>query len=205
MSYSTLRRLLERDVNYEVLNLIAGKGPLSLGIDEHSFRHQEMVFTVTEVKQRRMLGILKDDRTSSLKAFLSRLPAEKLREEQRQRVDSLLRHYPNIKAFYWAKEALRGLYQQEDKAMGARQLDNIILNLKAGDDGELIRWCNTLKRWQVPILNHFDNRTTNGFTEGCNTKIKMLKRLSYGLRNVGVCWRKMLLRFVPSPSYFHTV
>jgi len=89
--------------------------------------------------------------------------------------------------------------------MGARQLDNIILNLKAGDDGELIRWCNTLKRWQVPILNHFDNRTTNGFTEGCNTKIKMLKRLSYGLRNVEVCWRKMLLGFVPSPSYFHTV
>jgi len=105
VSYSTLRRLLERDVNYEVLNLIAGKGPLSLGIDEHSFRHQEMVFTVTEVKQRRMLGILKDDRTSSLKAFLSRLPAEKLREEQRQRVDSLLRHYPNIKAFYWGKGA----------------------------------------------------------------------------------------------------
>ena len=92
---------------------------------------------------------------------------EKLREEQRQRVDSLLRHYPNIKAFYWAKEALRELYRQEDKTIAARQLDNIILNLKAGDDGELIRWGNTLKRWQVPILNHFDNRTTNGFTEGC--------------------------------------
>jgi len=80
VSYSTLRRLLERDVNYEVLNLMAGEGSLYLGIDEHSFRHQEMVFTVTEVKQRRMLGILKDDRISSLKAFLSRLPAEKVGE-----------------------------------------------------------------------------------------------------------------------------
>ena len=88
VSYSTLRRLLERDVNYEALNLIAGEGSLSLGIDEHSseslrsldLRHQEMVFTVTEVKQRRMLGILKDDRVSSLKAFLSRLSAEKVRE-----------------------------------------------------------------------------------------------------------------------------
>lgn len=272
VSYSTLRRLLERDVNYEALNLMAGEGSLSLGIDEHSFRHQEMVFTVTEVKQRRMLGILKDDRISSLKAFLSRLSAEKvgevcidmreglwkateavfpqarvvvdhfhvvadankrmdearrleqeaagnkaripkrvflvgrekLREEQRQRVDSLLRHYPNIKAFYWAKEALRELYRQEDKTIAARQLDNIILNLKAGDDGELIRWGNTLKRWQVPILNHFDNRTTNGFTEGCNTKIKMLKRISYGLRNVEVYWRKMLLGFLPAPICFHT-
>jgi transposase len=225
-----------------------------------------MVFTVTEVKQRRMLGILKDDRISSLKAYLSRLPAErirevcidmreglwkaleavfpqarvvvdpfhvvadanrridearrleqeatgnktripkrvflvgqeKLREEQGKRVFSLLRQYPNIKAFYWAKEELRGLYRQEDKATATKKLDNIILNLKAGDDGELIRWGNTLKRWREPILSHFDNGTTNGFTEGCNTKIKMLKRISYGLRNVEVYWRKMLLGFVPS-------
>jgi len=62
-----------------------------------------------------------------------------------------------------------------------------------------------LRRWREPILNHFDNGTTNGFTEGCNTKIKMLKRVSYGLKNVEVYWRKMLLGFVPSRSYFHTI
>jgi hypothetical protein len=70
---------------------------------------------------------------------------------------------------------------------------------------ELVRWGNTLKHWREPILNHFDNHTTNGFTEGCNTKIKMLKRVSYGLKNVDVYWRKMLLGFVPSRSCFHTV
>ena len=31
------------------------------------------------------------------------------------------------------------------------------------------------------------------------------KRVSYGLRNVEVYWRKMLLGFVPSRSYFHTL
>jgi len=35
-------------------------------------------------------------------------------------------------------------------------------------------------------------------------KIKMLKRISYGLRNVEVYWRKMLLGFIPSREYFHT-
>lgn len=84
-------------------------------------------------------------------------------------------------------------------------LNNIIINLKSSDDGELIRWGNTLKRWKEPILNHFDNRTTNGFTERCNTKIKMLKRNSYGLRNVEVYWRKILLGFVPSRSCFHSI
>lgn len=272
VGYGTLRRLLEREVSGEALSWLEGEEPISLGIDEHSFRHQDMVYTVTEVKKRRVLGILRDDRIASLKAFLSKLPRErvrevcidmkeglwkaaqglfplakvvvdpfhiiadanrrldearrleqevrgrrvsipkrvflvgreKLREGHRQKVDSLLAHYPNLKGFYWAKEKLRELYQQGDRATATRWLDNIILNLKAGDDAELVRWGNTLKQWREPILNHFDSRTTNAFTEGCHTKIKMLKRLSYGLRNVEVYARKMLLGFLPPPIYLHT-
>jgi len=84
-------------------------------------------------------------------------------------------------------------------------LGNITLNLKLNDGGDLTRWDNTLKQWREPILNHFGNGTTNGFTEGCNAKIKMLKRVSYGLRNVEAYWRKMPLGFAPSRSYFHTI
>ena len=129
---------------------------------------------------------------------------EKLSEEKRQKVDTLLEKYPTLKGFYWAKEKIRELYRQPCRAEATKLLENIIFNLKSADDGELIRWGNTLKHWREPILNHFDNHTTNGFTEGCNTKIKMLKRISYGLRNVEVYWRKMLLGFAPSRSYFHT-
>lgn len=64
---------------------------------------------------------------------------------------------------------------------------------------------NTLKHWRAPILNHLDNGTTNGFTEGCNTEIKKLKRISYGLRNVEVYWREMLPGFAPSRSCFPTI
>ena len=130
---------------------------------------------------------------------------EKLREEQRAKIAKLLIRYPSLKGFYWAKEKIRELYRQQSREEAAKLLHLIILNLKSEDDGELIRWGNTLMRRSEPILNHFDNGTTNGFTEGCNTKIKMLKRVSYGLRNVEVYWRKMLLGFVPSRSCFHTV
>ncbi len=57
---------------------------------------------------------------------------------------------------------------------------------KSENDGERIRWGNTLKPWREPILNYCDNGTTNGFTDGCNTQVKMLKRVSFGLRNVEV-------------------
>jgi transposase len=274
ISYSTLRRLLEREIDEEALGLIKEEEELFLGIDEHSFRHQDMVHTVTEVKKRKVLGILRDDRIATLKMFLKNIPqervkelcidmkeslrklaeqvfpkakvvvdhfhvvadsnrrmdearrieqdvlgkkkvkipkkifligGEKLSEEQRAKITELLIRYPSLNGFYWAKEKIRELYRQQSREEAAKLLHLIILNLKSDDDGELIRWGNTLRRWREPILNHFDNGTTNGFTEGCNTKIKMLKRVSYGLRNVEVYWRKMLLGFVPSRSCFHTV
>jgi transposase len=83
--------------------------------------------------------------------------------------------YPRLKGFYWAKEKIRELYQQQSQEEAAKVLNNVIFNHKSADDVEIVRWGNTLKRWREPILNHFDNRTTNGFTEGCHTKIKMLK------------------------------
>ena len=264
----------EREIDEEAMGFIQGEDEIYLGIDEHSFRHQELVHTVTEVKKRRVLGVLRDDRIATLKKFLSKIPGdkvkevcidmkeglrktaeglfpsarvvvdpfhviadsnkrmdearrieqdvyrkrkvqipkkiflvgrEKLNEEREQKVDKLLDRYPGLKGFYWAKEKIREFYRQGSREEATRLLDNIIFNLKSAYNGELIRWGNSLKRWREPILNHFDNHTTNGFTEGCNTKIKMLKRISYGLRNVEVYWRKMLLGFVPSRSYFHTI
>jgi len=274
VGYGTLRRLLEREIDEEALGFMHYEDELYLGIDEHSFRHQELVHTVTEVKQRKVVGVLRDDRIATLKKFLAKIPGdkvqevcidmkeglrkaaeamfllarvvvdpfhivadsnrrmdearrieqdvhrkrqvqipkkiflvgrEKLSDEKRQKVDMLLEKYPTLKGFYWAKEKIRELYRQPSRAEATKLLDNIIFNLKSADDGELIRWANTFKHWRNPILNHFDNHTSNGFTEGCNTKIKMLKRISYGLRNVEVYWRKMLLGFAPSRSYFYKI
>jgi transposase len=274
ISYGVLRRLLDREIGEESLGFMEEEGEIYLGIDEHSFKHQEMVHTIAEVKQRRVLGILRDDRIATLKRFLSRIPRdrvkevcidmrdglrkaveavfpsakvvvnpfhviadanrrmdearrieqdvhrkreeripkkiflvgrEKLSSEKREEVDRLLEKYPELRGFYWAKEKLRELYHQPGRGKATGPLKNIILNLRAADDAELIRWGNTLRYWKEPILNHFDNHTTNGFTEGCHTKIKMLKRISYGLKNVEVYWRKMLLGFVPSRTCFHTI
>ena len=274
VSYTSLRRLLEKEIDGEVSSSLPLEDEIFLGIDEHSFKHQELVHMVTEVKKRQVLRILKDDRIATLKDFLTKIPkdkvkevcidmkeslrkivealfpeakvvadhfhviadsnrrmdearrieqdiyqkkkvripkkiflvgGEKLSEDMRGKLNAILERYPGLKAFYWAKEKIRELYRQETREEAARVLDNLILNLKCADDGEMVRWGNTLKHWREPILNYFDKRTTNGFTEGCNTKIKMLKRVSYGLRNPEVYWRKMLLGFVPCRSRFHNI
>ena len=42
----------------------------------------------------------------------------------------------------------------------------------------------TLANWRNEILNYFDYRITNGFVEGKNNRIKTIKRMAYGYRNM---------------------
>ena len=80
VGYGTVRRLLEREIDEEALGFVQEEDEIFLGIDEHSFRHQELVYTVTEVKKRKVLGILRDDRIATLKKFLSKIPDDKVKE-----------------------------------------------------------------------------------------------------------------------------
>ena len=40
-----------------------------------------------------------------------------------------------------------------------------------------------LQNWEPYILNAFDCPFSNGFTEGVNNSIKVIKRVAYGFRN----------------------
>lgn len=52
-------------------------------------------------------------------------------------------------------------------------------------------------RWDKETMGYFYYPVTNAYSEGCHTKVKLLKRLSYGFRKVEVYIRKMLLEFMP--------
>ncbi|MEA4922661.1 MAG: transposase [Eubacteriaceae bacterium] len=43
--------------------------------------------------------------------------------------------------------------------------------------------CNTFIKWADEITESFDHDITNGYTEGVNNKIKVLKRVSFRVRN----------------------
>ena len=50
-----------------------------------------------------------------------------------------------------------------------------------------------LANWHTYILNAFDIRLSNGFTEGCNNAIKTLKRLAFGFRSFPAFRARILL------------
>ena len=69
--------------------------------------------------------------------------------------------------------------------------------MEASDDAAIYQWSKTLKHWGSYILNYFDRKTTNAYTEGSHTKIKMIKRLSFGFKNIDIYIRKMMIAFIP--------
>src|SRR4029079_19603263 len=67
----------------------------------------------------------------------------------------------------------------------------------------------TLENLWDEILNYFDGRSTSGFVEGLNNKIKVLKRRCYGIFNLKHLFQRLFLdlagyqRFAPICGYDH--
>ena len=50
-----------------------------------------------------------------------------------------------------------------------------------------------LRLWRQEMLNYFDSPYTNGFLEGKNNRIKVIKRMAYGYRNPSNFRQRILL------------
>ena len=61
----------------------------------------------------------------------------------------------------------------------------------------LTKWANMLQCWKEEILNFFTTKITNAYTEGVNTKLKLIKRTGFGFKNKEVYIKKAILAFLP--------
>ena len=92
--------------------------------------------------------------------------------------------YPELREAWLLKEGFRRCYKALDKSQAEEtlvMLEERIANSALPEFKELLR---TLTNWRQEILNYFDYRITNGFVEGKNNRIKTIKRMAYGYRNM---------------------
>jgi transposase len=88
---------------------------------------------------------------------------------------------PALKQAYEFKQAFEHVAESTDRKQAAYRLSKWIIDVKASDLEEFKKVAATYQRWDREILNSFDHPYTNGFTEGCNNRIKVLKRVSFGM------------------------
>jgi transposase len=127
-----------------------------------------------------------------------RKPVYKLDPEEKEYLDKMFTQYPDLKVRWDIYQNLVRFYGSKNKDEGKAKLREIRDSIGKLDKFSYLRpFANTLKSLEEDILNYFDHRTTNAFTEGTHTKIKMLKRTSYGFRNAEIYVKKMTLAFLP--------
>jgi transposase len=117
--------------------------------------------------------------------------AESLTPEEQMKLGRLFSLYPELAMAWSLKESLRAWYRSSSRAEAEFSLRHWEESVrKTGlKEFRLPMFVN----WRNEILNYFDYHITNGFVEGKNNRIKVIKRMAYGYRNVNNLRRRILL------------
>ena len=74
------------------------------------------------------------------------------------------------------------IFEIKDVTIFSYELNDLIGELKESEIKECIKLGETLSNWKEEINNIQKYNINNGFVEGKNNKIKVIKRLSYGIK-----------------------
>ena len=108
---------------------------------------------------------------------------DSLEEEQKQQVNVMLYYSVNISRAYFYKEQFLKILNSKDVESAKQAMSDWIQNAEDCGIPQFEKCAETMRNWYTGIINSFSTTITNGFTEGCNNKIKVLKRNAYGYRN----------------------
>lgn len=106
-----------------------------------------------------------------------------LNTEQKQQVDVMLYASENILKAYSLKEQYFDFLDSPNSTVAKDKLSKWVLLAENSGLKSFGDCAKTMQNWSTGILNSFDCPYTNGFTEGVNNKIKVIKRNAYGYRN----------------------
>lgn len=107
----------------------------------------------------------------------------KLKEENKKVCDLMLLYNDDLRLAHWLKERFYDLCQDTKYSRQRNDFYDWIKIAESSGLKEFEKCANTYSRWAKEILNAFKYGITNGTTEGFNNKIKVLKRISYGIRS----------------------
>ena len=107
--------------------------------------------------------------------------SRKLTIEERIQLENLFRISEPLRRAYDLKQQFESVKASKDREEAARRLSKWIFDAQQSGLPEFIKVSFTYQNWSKEILNSFEYPYTNGYIEGCNNRIKVLKRVSFGM------------------------
>ena len=116
-----------------------------------------------------------------------------LEPQEKQRLDRMFYYSEELRIAYDLKEMFNDFLEETNFEKSKQQLNNWIELVKECNFKEFSDCIKAFTNWFIPVCNSKLIKETNGFTEGCNNKIKVLKRISFGMTNYERFRKRILL------------
>jgi len=152
-------------------------------IDKYHFiRH--VTWAIERVRkrlQKTMPANLRKYYKRSRKLILARY--ESLKGESKKACDLMLLYNDDLRLAHYLKEWFYDICRENRYSYQRTAFFDWIKTAESSGISEFESCAKTFRTWSSGILNAFKYKYTNGPTEGYNNKIKVLKRISFGIRN----------------------
>ena len=124
-------------------------------------------------------------------------PIHKLKQEEYDKMEPLLKQHLTLKCFWKTLHRLRKIYWQKNYRKARSQLRYVIWLCEQNGIPEMETLAKTLRKWFDEILNYYISKTTNAYTEGIHTKFELIKRHHFGVRNLERFSKRLLFCLTP--------
>jgi transposase len=158
----------------------------------------------TELKA--LKGVLTKEEYAGLKGVLwaLRKPREHLEPEEHVLLDRLFEASPLLRKAYTLREKLTRLFDKDhSKKSGRRAIRRWMAAARKSGLDCFDKFLTTLENRMDLITHYFISRSSSGWVEGLNNKIKVLKRRSYGIKNLGNLFRRIWLDLRAYEAFAH--
>lgn len=110
-------------------------------------------------------------------------PEYKLTDEDKIELNRMLNSSPELEKAWLLKEKFYEIFRKETRTEAKRELRDWLLLANQLSVPEFQHCITTFTNWSTEIANIVGENISNGFIEGSNNKIKVLKRISFGFQN----------------------
>ena len=118
---------------------------------------------------------------------------DSLTQDSKDALEVMLQQSVDLATAYYLKEQFYDVMSSQTREEAGKKLQKFILSAQVSQLDEFKACLTMLGNWGKYILNAFDCPFSNGFTEGSNNKIKVIKRNAYGYRNFNNFRNRILL------------
>lgn len=168
--------------------------------------YRAAVDTVRKIELKELNQILKKEEYAGLKGVLwmLRKNSQDLEPEEQEILDLLFDASPLLRKAYQLREKLTRIFDKDHtKESGQRAIRRWMTEVRESGLDCFDKFLATLEERMDIITNYFINRSSSGWVEGLNNKIKVLKRRCYGIKNIASLFRRIWLDLKGYEAFAH--